>query len=186
MLRSALAALMSGRAARFARDERGVSAVEFAMLLPLMTTLYLGGVEVSQGVSIDRKVTLTARTVTDLTSQVSSVNNSGMNNILTAATSILSPYPVDKAKITVSLLKIDANSKVTVEWSDTKNGTARTKGSTVTIPSALVVPNTSLVWGEVSYSYKPVVGYVLTGTLNLKDQIFMRPRLSDTITRTAT
>ena len=28
--------------AGFARDQRGVSAVEFAMLLPLMITLYLG------------------------------------------------------------------------------------------------------------------------------------------------
>jgi len=35
--------------ARFAQDRRGVSAVEFAMLLPLMITLYLGAVEVSQG-----------------------------------------------------------------------------------------------------------------------------------------
>ena len=61
-------------------DERGVSAVEFAMLLPLMLTLYLGGVEVSQGVSIDRKVTLTARTVADLVAQVSSINTTGLNS----------------------------------------------------------------------------------------------------------
>jgi Flp pilus assembly protein TadG len=47
------------------RDQRGVSAVEFAMLLPLMITLYLGAVEISQGVGIDRKVTLTTRTVAD-------------------------------------------------------------------------------------------------------------------------
>ena len=46
-----------------ASDERGVSAVEFAMLLPLMLTLYLGAVEVSQGVGADRKATLTARTI---------------------------------------------------------------------------------------------------------------------------
>ena len=51
-------------------DERGVSAVEFAMLLPLMLTLYLGAVEISQGIGADRKVTLTARTVADLVSQV--------------------------------------------------------------------------------------------------------------------
>lgn len=185
MLRSVLMRFIPRRMFRLAKDERGVSAVEFAMLLPLMTTLYLGGVEVSQGVSIDRKVTLTARTVTDLVSQVSSVNNAAMDNILKASSAVLSPYPTSNAKVTVSVLKIDANSKVTVEWSDSLNGTAKAKGSTVTIPGALVVPNTSLVWGEVSYSYKPVVGYVLTGTLNLKDQIFMRPRLSDTITRTA-
>ena len=69
--------------ARFAQDRRGVSAVEFAMLLPLMVTLYLGTVEISQGVGIDRKVTLTTRTVADLASQVSSINNSDMTNCST-------------------------------------------------------------------------------------------------------
>lgn len=181
MLRSAIMKFVPQRMIQLAKDERGVSAVEFAMLLPLMLTLYLGSVEVSQGISIDRKVTLTARTVTDLTSQVASVNAAGINSILTASSAILSPYPVTNAKVTVTSIKIDANSKVTVEWSESLNGTARAKGSTPTIPSALVVPNTWLVWGEVSYNYKPVVGYVLTGTLDLKDQIFMRPRLSDKV-----
>ena len=69
---------------RFAQDRRGVSAVEFAMLLPLMLTLYLGTVEISQGVGIDRKVTLTTRTVADLASQVSSINNADMTNMLNA------------------------------------------------------------------------------------------------------
>lgn len=168
----------------FGRDERGVSAIEFAMLLPLMVTLYLGSVEVSQGIAADRKVTMTARAVADLVSQLSTINNANMNNVLAAAASVMSPYDVSKAKVTVSLITIDANSKATITWSDSLNGTARTKGSTVTLPSALLVANTSLVWGETSFTYQPVVGYVISGTLNLKDQIYMRPRLSDTITRT--
>jgi hypothetical protein len=35
----------------------------------------------------------------------------------------------------------------------------------------------------VQYDYVPVIGYVITGTLNLKDQIYMRPRQSDKINR---
>ena len=35
-----------------------------------------------------------------------------------------------------------------------------------------------------SYTYKPTIGYVVTGTLNLSDQIYMRPRLSDNVGRT--
>lgn len=173
------------RIARFGHDESGVSAVEFAMLLPLMLTLYLGSVEVSQGIAADRKVTMTARAVADLVSQSATVNNAAMTNILAAASAVMAPYDVNQAVVTVSVVAIDANGKATVSWSDSLNGTPRTKGSAVTLPPALLVPNTSLVWGEASYNYTPVIGYVISGTLTLKDQIYMRPRLSDTITRTA-
>src|SRR5713226_8312478 len=165
------------------RDQRGVSAVEFAMLLPLMITLYLGTVEVSQGVGIDRKVTLTTRTVADLASQVSSINNADMTNMLTASAAVIAPYNASKLKVTVSAVTVDANGVAKVAWSDTLNGTKRAVGSTVTLPSALNVANTTLIWSEVSYSYTPTIGYVITGTLNLSDQIYMRPRLSDTVTR---
>jgi Flp pilus assembly protein TadG len=50
---------MSHAFRRFARDRRGVSAVEFALLAPIMVALYLGCVEVSDAVSADRKVSLT-------------------------------------------------------------------------------------------------------------------------------
>ncbi len=172
------------RLRRLVGDERGVSAVEFAMLLPLMLSLYLGAVELSQGIGADRKVTLTARTIGDLVSQVSSINTADMNNALAAASSVMVPYPVANLKVTVSSIKIDANGVATVDWSDALNTTARTKGSAVTLPAALKVPSTWLIWSEVQYTYKPVVGYVVSGTLTLKDHIYMRPRLSDSVTRT--
>jgi Flp pilus assembly protein TadG len=171
-----------GLLTRFANDRRGVSAVEFAMLLPLMVTLYLGTVEISQGVGIDRKVTLTTRTVADLASQVSSISSTDMTNILAASSSVIAPYDASKLKVTVSSVSIDSNQVATISWSCTLNGTKRTVGSTVTLPAALDVANTTLIWSEVSYLYKPTIGYVVTGTLNLSDQIYMRPRLSDSVT----
>jgi Flp pilus assembly protein TadG len=171
------------KVAGLASDERGVSAVEFAMLLPLMLSLYLGSVEVSQGIGADRKVTLTARTICDLVSQVSSIGNADMTNALNASSSVMAPFPTANLKVTVSSVKIDATGKATIDWSDSFNGTARAKGSTVTLPAALNVANTYLIWSEVQYTYKPVVGYVVTGTLTLHDQIYMRPRLSDSVVR---
>ena len=171
---------------RLASDERGVSAVEFAMLLPLMLTLYLGAVEISQGVAADRKVTLTSRTVADLVSQVSSINNADMTNSLNAAAAVMAPFGASNLKVTVSSVTIDAQGKATIAWSDTLNGTARSVGATVTLPTALAVANTSLIWSEAQYSYTPTIGYIISGTLTLKDQIYMRPRLSDSVTRTAT
>lgn len=173
---------LSRRLAALRRDQRGVSAVEFAMLLPLMVTLYLGAVEISQGVAINRKVTLTSRTVADLASQVSSATGSEMTNLLNASASVISPFDASKVKVTVSQVKIDANSNATIDWSETLNGTKRAKGSSVTLPTALKVADSYLIWSEVSYYYTPTIGYVITGSLDLKDQIYMRPRLSDKVT----
>ena len=105
----------------------------------------------------------------------------GVNAALGAATAVMAPYPDSNAKVTVSVVDIDANGNAKIKWSSTKNGNARAVGSSVTIPSALNVPSTSLVWGEASYDYQPSIGYVVTGNMNLTDQIFMRPRLSETI-----
>jgi Flp pilus assembly protein TadG len=182
--RLVLSGLLPRRLSQFAKDKSGVSAVEFAMLLPLMLTLYLGGVEVSQGIAIDRKVTLTARTVADLVAQVSTINTAGINAALGASAAILAPYPDANAKVTVSLVTIDSNGNAKIAWSATKNGTARAVGSSVTVPAALKIPSTSLVWGEAGYNYAPSIGYVVTGTMALTDEIFMRPRLSDTVTKT--
>jgi len=175
---------LSRKVASLRRDQNGVSAVEFAMLLPLMVTLYLGAVEVSQAVSIHRKVTLTARTVADLASQVTSINNADMTNMLTAASAVIAPFASGELKVTVSAVSIDANGIARVTWSDTLNGTARAVNSTVALPSALNVPNSQLIWSEVHYNYLPTVGYVVTGALNLFDQIYMRPRLSESVNRT--
>ena len=51
-------------------------------------------------------------------------------------------------------------------------------GSSVTLPSALSVANTQLLLSEVSYGYKPIVGYVITGTLTLSETMYMSPRIS--------
>ena len=77
---------------RFGRDRRGVSAVEFALIAPLMIAMYLGCVEISQGIAADRKVSLVSAALANLTAQVSSISSSGMTNILDASSAIITPY----------------------------------------------------------------------------------------------
>ncbi len=177
--------LLPKQLGRFLRNRAGVSAVEFAMVAPLMISLYLGGTEISQGISVDRKLTLTAGAVANLAAQVQTISNADMSNIFDASSSVMSPYSTSVLKMTVSSLNVDATGKVTVLWSETRGGSARSVGSVVTIPTALAVPNTTLIFSEVSYAYKPAIGYTITGTLNLSDQMFMAPRLSTSVARTS-
>ncbi len=172
-------------AQRFRADRRGVSAVEFALIAPFLITLYLGGVEVTQAVSVNRKTTLVAHTVADLVAQDTNVSNSEMTDILAASATVASPYTTSNLKVTVSSITIDAAGTATIDWSDSLNGTKRATGSVITLPSALAVANSSLIWGEVSYSYTPMFGWVMTGMLTLSDTIYMRPRITNTVTRSA-
>ena len=184
---------MLGWISRFARDRRGVSAVEFAFVAPVMIGLYLGCVEVSDGVAVDRKISLIAGALSNLTSSCSNSNASAggcanniisateMNNILDASSAIIQPYDANKLTMTVSCLKIDATGVAKVKWSATRNGTARATGSVYSFSNsttALDVKNSWLLLSEVKYAYTPTVGYTITGTLTLSDQMFMSPRIS--------
>jgi Flp pilus assembly protein TadG len=173
------------RARNFRQDLRGVSAVEFALILPIMVSLYLGGIQISDALTINRKVTHVASTLGDLVTQTKSITNADMSNIFDAAASIMTPYSATTLKMKVSSIKIDGNAKATVVWSDARNDTALTKNATVTLPTAVNQKNTWVVATEVHYSYAPWVGYILTGTFDLHDQFYLRPRLTDEVTRTA-
>jgi Flp pilus assembly protein TadG len=182
----ALARTLRHRLGRLVQDEAGVTAVEFAVLLPFMLTLYLGGIEASQAVAMDRKVTMTVRAVADLAAQVTSISNSDMTNILNAGSAVVAPYSSTQLQVKVSSVSINGQGQATIVWSDAYHTTARPVGQSVTLPSALNVANTTLIWGEVSYAYTPTIGYVLTGTFNLSDQIYMRPRLATCVKRVTT
>jgi Flp pilus assembly protein TadG len=159
-------------------DRRGIAATEFAVIVPIMLVMFFGVVEFSSGVAVDRKVTLVARTLSDLTSQSISVASSDMTNFFAASNAIMTPYSPAPTRATISELYIDPNTLVArVQWS---NGSSpRAVSSTVVIPSGLAVAGTYLIFSEVSYRYTPAVGYVMATTgINLSDVSYTRPRQS--------
>jgi Flp pilus assembly protein TadG len=180
-----VAARACGALERFADERRGLSAVEFALLLPVMMTLYLGTVEASQGIGAYRKVELTAYSLANLATQYTNITDADMSNILNAGAAIIAPYSATSLTETVSELSINAQGVATVVWSNTLNGTALTAGQTVTVPTSLAVPNTYLIYAQTRYSYNPTYGYVMTGTLTLSDQSYMSPRESASVSRSA-
>ncbi|MCB1495538.1 MAG: pilus assembly protein [Bauldia sp.] len=184
--RPAMIRLMPERLAkRFGADQSGVSAVEFALILPIMLLLYFGAVELGDALTIKRKVTGVTSALTDLVTQSKKVTDSDMGNIFKAAKTIMQPYDDGKLAIKVSGVRIDANGKATVAWSDALNDSPLAKGSPIALPANLIENDTFLVTTEVHYDYKPTFGYVMTGSFDLNDQYYMRPRLSAEVKRPA-
>lgn len=168
------------------RDSRGLAATEFAIIAPLMLVMLFGTIEVSSGVAVDRKVTLVARTLSDLTSQSKAVGDADMANFFLASYGIMWPYPSAPVQATISELYIDpATSVARVQWS---NGSSpRGVGTAIGIPSGLIgrdssgntLPNQYLIFSEVSYLYQPTIGYVMSKAgVTLSDTAYTRPRQS--------
>ena len=161
--------------ARFARDRRGLSAVEFALIAPLMIALYFGGVEITDGVAVDRKLGLTAAALANLASQATVISTTDMNNIFDASTAIIAPYSGATLAMTISCIAFDSNKTMSVKWTAYR-GTAT--APTIVVPSDLQIANTQLVYSQVSYLYTPIVGYTITGSLAMSSHLFMAPRIT--------
>jgi Flp pilus assembly protein TadG len=165
-----------GKILRFRRDNRGVSAVEFALVAPVLIATYFSVAEIAQAVTADRKVSLVAATLANLTAQVATISTSDMTNILDASSAIAAPFSSASLKMTVTCISIDANKVARVKWSATRGGSANS--GTITIPTALAVASSTLILAEASYGFTPVVGYTISGTVTLSDKMYMSPRIS--------
>jgi Flp pilus assembly protein TadG len=172
-----------------ASDCSGIAATEFAVIVPIMLVMFFGTVEFSSGVAVDRKVTLVARTLSDLTSQSTSVADVDVTNFFTASGKILTPYAPTPTQAKISELYVDPTTlQARVQWSKAATlsssgsvtlASGRAVSSAVAIPAALAIGGTYLIFSEVSYVYVPTIGYVMAKAgVNLNDVSYTRPRQS--------
>lgn len=163
---------------RLPHDTRGAAMIEFALCMPFLLLLYIGGYQLSDGISAYRKVTTATRTVADLTSQYTSVSNDDLDTILNASTQVLAPYKMSDTKLTVSQIYTDKTGTSTVDWSRGKNINALTPGSAFAVPATIKQNDSYIIVASIDYTYTPVAGSNLIGTIPMHDQIIMGPRAS--------
>lgn len=167
----------------FLRNRTATAAVEFAFILPLMVVLYFGCVEMSEALSVNRKVTSVSSAVGDLVAQSSDVDDDDIDNILDAAGAIIAPYPNGPLQIVVSGIQVDSDGEATIAWSEALNASARAVNSSVTVPDALLIPDSCLVMSEVDYSYASALSDFFTGPIGLEETFYLKPRKTNCVDR---
>lgn len=169
---------------RFRDDRRGVSAVEFALVLPILLIVVLVGYELSEAVSAYRKTTRTARTVVDLATQYSTMGSSDVATVLNASTQIMAPFDTTTLSIVLTEFSVSAAGLATVTWSRALNGTPLAAGAVTVLPAGICLPNSSIVLARVTYNYTPAIGYKITGPFVMSSSLYMSPRSVASITYT--
>jgi Flp pilus assembly protein TadG len=171
-----------------AHDKRAVSAIEFAILAPVMIMMYVGAVELGNALTINRRASAVTSTAADLVAQVKTVVTSDLQDIGKAATSVMAPYPTTPLKIVLTSVVADQNNIGKVTWSyATNGGTPRACGSTYSVPAGLTQANSSVIVAEVTYAFKPMTNLTVFGApvaYDMKRTFYARPRKSLEVKKT--
>lgn len=175
---------MIGFFARLRRDNRGVSAVEFALIAPAMIAFYFGLAEFTQAMMAERRASHVAASMGDLVAQSTQISDSTISDIFTIGSTIMSPFPTSTLKMRIS--SVTANSTGTankVDWSNGSGMTALSTGSSVTLPSGLVSAGQSVIMSEVTYTYDSPVDKFIPNNIVFTKKFYLRPRKSDQVTK---
>jgi Flp pilus assembly protein TadG len=161
-------------------DTRGVGAMEFAAAAPVLILLYCGGYQLMDAISAYRKVTVTARSLSDLTTRQEEITDDKAQEFMNAAQQVMSPYSASNIDMRITQIFINGGGVPKLSWTRTTDSISL-KSKNLTVPPSMRVPNTYLIQSTVTYHYDPVVAPSLIGPLTFTDSIFMSPRRSTSI-----
>jgi Flp pilus assembly protein TadG len=173
-----------------ARRDDGVAAVEFALLLPVMLLVYVGAMEASALIAMDRRVQSVTGALGDLVAQSNAVlREEDLQDYFLAASGIMTPYPSGGLQQVVTLVSVDDDGSTEIEWSyqyidgTFAEGVRHSTGDSFELPQAMINVATDgfVIVAESGYSYTPLFGIVFDQPINLYRENFYMTRFGDSI-----
>jgi Flp pilus assembly pilin Flp len=174
----------------FWRDARGVSAVEFGIIAPLLLLMLLGTIELGRAINTDRHFTAAVDTAGDLVAREaqlgdsSSASKSNLDSMMVSIKHIMKPYDPTTLKLSIFSVKASATDSSTgkVEWSYAFNGgTAPAECSQYSLPSEMIPKGGSVVIVDATYDFKSLFGRYVPGfspTTKWTEKSYHSPRNS--------
>lgn len=167
---------------RFQRDERGIAAIEFALLFPVMLLLYFGAVEVTTAFLANGRASHVASVVGDLVTQTPSVKKAEMDDIFDVGTSIMQPFPATSLKLRITSITADPGTGTPkVIWSYARGMTKSPTGPASGFPAGLLAASESMIQTDVEYTYTSPVQQTLPRPMTFKTTYYIKPRRSSEV-----
>jgi len=170
---------------RILADRRGVSAIEFALIAPVMALLYLGLAALTLCMMAERRAGHATSVVGDLTSQAPATSNATLNDILTIGNTIVRPAAPADLSIRITNVQSDASGNPRVIWSKS-TGTALPKlaqnSIVADLPAGLISVNESIVKTDLRFNYDSFIKQILPRQIHFSETYYHRPRRTELIT----
>ena len=155
-----------GRMAAWTQNAEGVAAIEFALLAPMISLLFVGAVEMSQALTVDRRAQQIASATADLVARANAtITSMEMSDIMRVGGYLMLPYSSTPLQTTVRNITSSPTSATTTKQSWYCSYNLSGSGATTcacnvtayTLPSGLISTNDSVVVTEVKYNYTPLI-----------------------------
>ena len=167
---------------RIRHDERGVAAVEFALIAPVAILLYCGFAELTMAMMAERRAAPAASAVADLVAQSTQVTTGDLTDIFNIGNQILHPFPAATLKLRVTSGTADGNGAPKMTWSQGQGLGPLPAGTVSGFPPNLLAAGDSVIQAEVQYSYTSPLRMVLPNALSFNDTFYLKPRRSNSVT----
>lgn len=164
---------------RFARATRGLAAVEFALIAPIMIALFFGVVESTGALSASRKTLLAANTLSDLVAQETEITKDSLDDLFVGMEDVIDSRDIAVTFRVVSVFYDTADMKTKVHWSYDSTGAQPYAANSIyagPLEVALFDDTTSLVIAEVEYAYSSPISHKIIGPMTFEKAASRWPR----------
>jgi len=177
------------RCAQFLADRKGMAAVEFAYLVPLLMLMTFGTFEISRALLMHKRYQRTTAMVGDLIAREEKLGTnsaeakSALDGIMRSAEHVMVPYGTSPLRMGIMQLRAASNdaNKTTVEWSYSYHG--KTVKSCPTIKAmpetGMISAGNAVIVIETEYDYTPYLRNILPGLITAmtwQDTMVFAPR----------
>jgi Flp pilus assembly protein TadG len=167
---------------RLVDSRDGAVAVEFALIFPVMLTLFFGSFEVGNLLTANLKMTAAAEAAADLAASTTSLTPAEIDSFNAAATLVLTPLAPSGLKLAfASVTYSGPGSTPVVAWHHEKNGAAPITSRGLDTATLVKLGSGSVILVQATYDYASPLSFVLNKTYTLTDKAYNRPRYVDAV-----
>lgn len=168
-------------------DQHGVAYLEFALLLPFLMLLFLGGIELSRYVQAGQKADKLTHTVVDLIAQAPTISESELDQIMQAVEHIMNPLPFEQnGVIIVSCVGYNSYGQLRVKWQYKGGGeldrdsAIGTSGNQPNLPDGFTVEaRDNVIIAETYYSMQPMISEDYAEPMEFYRTAYYLPRIGE-------